>query len=174
MLTKEELGRSQQLINNLLAYGKEIEVGNEEWISLTPLITEMASKYTLQLNAPLSVEVYGDKFYLELLFDNLLRNSWGAGADKIQLKVLNGQAEGNSSAKILLEDNGTGFPAGTDIETLFNPFITFHSRGAGLGLYLANKIVLVHNGNISLYRIEHGAGVSILLPQKRIMIHEQA
>jgi len=29
-LTKEELGRAQQLINNLLAYGKEIEIGTEE------------------------------------------------------------------------------------------------------------------------------------------------
>jgi len=173
-LTKEELGRAQQLINNLLAYGKEIEIGNEEWVSLTPFITEVASKYTLQSNVPLSVEVYGDRFYLELLFDNLLRNSWRAGADKIQLKVLTGQAEDNSSAKILLEDNGTGFPAGADLDTLFDPFITFHSKGAGLGLYLANKIVTAHNGKISLYRMEHGAGVSILLPQKRIVIHEQS
>ena len=173
-LTKEELDRAQQLINNLLAYGKEIEIGNEEWVSLAPFITEVASKYTLQSNVPLSVELYGDKFYLEMLFDNLLRNSRWAGADKIQLKVLTGQVDDNSSAKILLEDNGTGFPAGADLDTLFDPFITFHSRGAGLGLYLANKIVTAHNGKISLYRMAHGAGVSILLPQKRIMTHEQA
>jgi signal transduction histidine kinase len=172
-LTKEELGRAQQLINSLLVYGKEIEIGNEEWVSLTPLITEVASKYSLQSNVPLSVEVYGDKFYLELLFDNLLRNSRGAGADKIQLKVLTIQAEDNSSVKILLEDNGTGFPEGADFGTLFDPFITSRSRGMGLGLYLANKIVMAHDGKISLYRMEHGAGVSILLPQKRIMIHEQ-
>jgi signal transduction histidine kinase len=31
-LAGEELSRIQQLINNLLAYGKEIEVKNEEWI----------------------------------------------------------------------------------------------------------------------------------------------
>lgn len=173
-LTKEELGRAQQLINNLLAYGKDIEIGKEEWISLSAFIAEIASKYTLQLNAPFSVEVYGDRFYLELLLDNLLRNSWQAGADKIQLKVLTGQAEDNSSAKILLEDNGAGFAAGADLDTLFDPFITFRSRGAGLGLYLANKIVTAHNGKIILYRMERGAGVSILLPQKRIMMHEQA
>ncbi|MGA3209182.1 MAG: HAMP domain-containing sensor histidine kinase [Syntrophales bacterium] len=173
-LTKDELGRAQQLINNLLAYGKEIEIGQEEWISLTTFIAEIASKYTLQLNTPVSVEVYGDRFYLELLLDNLLRNSRQAGADKIQLKVLTGQAEDNSSAKILLEDNGAGFAAGADLDTLFDPFITYRSRGAGLGLYLANKIVTAHNGKIALYRMEHGAGVSILFPQKRIMMHEQA
>ncbi|MGO9138393.1 MAG: ATP-binding protein [Syntrophales bacterium] len=173
-LTKEELGRAQQLINNLLAYGKEIEIGMEEWVSLTTLTAEMASKYTLQLNAPVSVDVYGDRFYLELLLDNLLRNSRQAGADKIQVKVLTDQAEDKYLAKILLEDNGAGFPAGADLGTLFDPFITFHSRGAGLGLYLANKIVTAHNGKISLHRMEHGAGVSISLPQRRIMMREQA
>jgi signal transduction histidine kinase len=173
-LTKEELDRTQQLINNLLAYGKEIEIGIEEWVSFTHLITEVASKYTLQSNVPFSVEIYGDRFYLYLLFDNLLRNSMGAGADKIQLKVLTSQAANDYSVKIILEDNGTGFPEGADLDTLFDPFVTFRARGTGLGLYLANKIVTAHGGKTSLYRREHGAGVSILLPQKRIITHEQA
>jgi signal transduction histidine kinase len=173
-LIKEELDRARQLINNLLAYGKEIEIDKEEWVSLSPLITKVASKYTLQLNIPFSVDIFSDKFYLELLFDNLLRNSSGSGADKIQLNVLTDQTENNSSVNILLEDNGAGFPENIDLNTLLDPFITFRARGTGLGLYLANKIVTAHEGKISLYRMEHGAGVSILFPKKMVMIHGQA
>lgn len=173
-LTKEELGRAQQLINNLLAYGKEIEIDKEEWVSLTPLIAKVASKYTLQLNTPFSVDIFSDRFYLELLFDNLLRNSSGSGADKILINVLTDQTEDNSSVNILLEDNGTGFPENIDLNTLLDPFITFRARGTGLGLYLANKIVTAHEGKLSLYRMEHGAGVSILFPKKMVMIHGQA
>jgi len=173
-LIKEELDRARQLINYLLAYGKEIEIDKEEWVSLSPLITKVASKYTLQLNIPFSVEIFSDRFYLELLFDNLLRNSSGSGADKIQLNVLTDQTEDNSSINILLEDNGAGFPEKMDLNTLLDPFITFRARGTGLGLYLANKIVTAHEGKISLYRMEHGAGVSILFPKKMVMIHGQA
>jgi len=171
MLTKDELNRTQQLINNLLAYGKEITIGNEELVDLAPFIAGLAAQNAMQLDIPFSVEVYGDRFYLGLLFENLLRNSHEAGADKVQVKVSTGQVGNESSVSILLEDNGSGFPVGVDISTLFNPFITFQSRGAGLGLYLANKIATAHNGKMSLYRLKQGAGVSISLPRERTMIH---
>lgn len=171
-LTTEELNRIRQLVNNLLAYGKEIEVGNEEWIHLFPFINEIALKNSLQLEMPQFVNIYGDSFLLNLLFDNLMRNSKTEGADKVQIK-LRTEKSANISTEFLLEDNGNGFPAQGDLNTLFEPFITCHSSGAGLGLYLVKKIVTAHDGEVSLYRMEHGAGVNITLPRKRVMINEQ-
>jgi signal transduction histidine kinase len=170
-LTKEELGRAQQLINNLLAYGKEIEISNEEWINLGSFITELASKNSLQSDVSSSVKIYGDRFYFQLLFENILRNSRIAGADRIQVKVCTDRVENDALFTILVEDNGKGFPMDTNLNALLNPFITFHPSGAGLGLYLANKIAAAHHGKISLYRLEHGAGVSISLPRARARMH---
>jgi signal transduction histidine kinase len=171
-LTTEELNRIRQLINNLLAYGKELEVGSEEWIDLFPFMDEIAQKSSLQLEVPQSVDIYGDRFLLYLLFDNLMRNSKNEGANKVQLK-LRTEKPLDSFTDFLLEDDGKGFPANIELDTLLNPFITCHSSGAGLGLYLVRKIATAHYGDVTLYRIENGAGVNISLPTKRVVIHER-
>lgn len=171
-LTVEELDRIQQLINNLLAYGKEIEVKNEEWIDFPNFLNEIALKNSLQLEAPPFVKIFGDRFLLNLLFDNLMRNSKAEGAGKVHVKVRTGKSA-DLTSEILIEDNGNGFTTEVDINTLLNPFITFHSSGAGLGLYLAKQVATAHEGTLCLYRIEHGAGVNVTLPQKRVSLHEQ-
>ena len=171
-MTVEELNRIQQLINNLLAYGKEIEVKNEEWIDFTNFLNEIALKNTLYLEATPFVKIFGDRFLLNLLFDNFMRNSKAEGADKVQVYVRTGKSA-DMTAEILIEDNGNGFTTEVDINTLLNPFITFHSSGAGLGLYLAKQVATAHEGRLSLYRMEHGAGVSVTLPQRRLLLNEQ-
>lgn len=172
ILMNAELNRTKQLMDNLLIYGKEIEVNNEEWTNLVSFVSEMASKNSLQSDVSSSVKVYVDRFYFRLLFENILRNSRIAGANRIQVKVCADRVEDNALVTILVEDNGKGFPIDTNLDALLNPFITFHPSGAGLGLYLASKIAAAHNGKISLYRLEHGAGVSISLPQERARAYE--
>jgi signal transduction histidine kinase len=171
-LAGEELSRIQQLINNLLAYGKDIAVKNEEWINLPIFLHEIASKNSLRLEVPPVAEIYGDKFLLNLLFNNLMRNSKKEHADTVHVKIRTGKSA-DLNAEILLEDNGNGFTAGIDLSTLLKPFVTCHSSGAGLGLYLAKQVVTAHDGNIYLYRIEHGAGVNVTLSQKRVKLHAQ-
>lgn len=168
-LMNEELSRTQQLINNLLAYGKEIVVERGEWIPLAPFLDEIARKNSLRLDPLPSVDISGDRFYLSLLFDNLIRNSKGAGADTSRVTVRT--AQDAPVVEISIEDNGSGFPAATDLGALLDPFVTFHASGAGLGLYLANKVAMAHNGRISLYRREQGAGVALTLPRERVNIH---
>lgn len=167
-LTNEELNRTQQLISNLLVYGKEIAIDNGEWVAISPLIAELASKNNLQSESPLTAKIHGDRFYLGLLFENLLRNSQAAGADTVRVTIRIGEMEGDSRGIVLVEDDGAGFPGDVDLSTLLAPFITLRSSGAGLGLYLADRIVAAHNGSISLYRLHRGAGVSISLPRERI------
>ncbi len=167
VLAQEELTRTQQLINNLLAYGKEVDASQSEWILLAPFIEETAAKSSLRVEAPPAWEVYGDRFYLGLLFENLLRNSCGAGADTMRVLVQVGPADESGVVAIEIEDNGGGFSLATDLDSLINPFVTCRSSGAGLGLYLAGKIVAAHDGTLALYKPEHGAGVRISLPKER-------
>jgi len=170
-MTQEELNRTRQLINNLLAYGKEIEVGSGEWISVSLVLSRPAARYSLATAAPPSLELRGDRFYLELLFENLLRNSRMAGADTIRVAVDMESSSRDGQVEVLLRDNGEGFPPVSDLTTLLRPFTTFRSNGAGLGLYLAARIATAHGGAVSLHRSEQGAGVGILLPANRVRLY---
>lgn len=165
VLAKEELNRTHQLIDNLLVYGKEIAATNDEWIPFAQFASDAAAKVNIQVSCA-EFSVYGDRFYLRLLFENLMRNSLQAGADAACIKP----GGGDDRAEILFEDNGKGFPQDAALNALLNPFITKRSKGAGLGLYLVQKITAAHHGAVSLYRPAQGAGVRITLPKERIRI----
>jgi signal transduction histidine kinase len=166
-LMGEELTRTQQLIDNLLAYGKDIEIRNNEWIPVEPFLKGTASA-GISVEIQRHFQVNGDRFYLDLLFKNLMRNSHEAGADKVFIHVNFPSQDTAAYAEIICEDNGGGFSQTADLEKLMDPFATSRSRGAGLGLYLANKIAMAHGGSLSLSRMEKGARVTVTLPQHRI------
>ncbi len=165
-LASEELNRTQQLIDNLLIYGKDIGVLNEEWIPVRRFFEDAASGRVV-LDMPDGMMLYGDRFYLSLLFKNLVRNASEAGADKVLVKALL-PGEHPASAMIVCDDNGGGFPLSADLDKLTDPFVTSRSRGSGLGLYLSKKIATAHGGSLSLVRKEKGARVVLTIPRKRI------
>lgn len=168
-LTGEEINRTQQLIDNLLAYGKEIDVRNGEWTAIGDILKKAAT-IGIIVDIPTKLMIFGDKFYLELLFKNLLRNSREAGADRIKIHLNPRPEDGMSNVGITCEDNGAGFSPTEDLDKLTDPFVTNRSRGGGLGLYLAKKIATAHGGALSLQRMEKGARVIITLPMSRIRI----
>jgi signal transduction histidine kinase len=168
-LAHEELNRTQQLIDNLLAYGKDVHIRNSEWIEVESILTEASDK-TITLGMPQKFMMYGDRFYLGLLFKNLLRNSREAGADNIDVQVNLPSRDDTMQAEILFDDNGSGFSSLTDMKTLMDPFVTSRSQGGGLGLYLAKKIVTAHGGSLSLTRMDKGARVVITVPLSRIRL----
>ncbi len=165
-LTREELNRTQQLIDNLLVYGKDIDILNEEWIPVRSFFPD-AVLSGLQLEMPDRYLIYGDRFYLGLLFKNLIRNSREAAAGAVRVNVRI-PAEKAAFAEIVCEDNGSGFPLTAELEKLTAPFVTSRSRGGGLGLYLSKKIAMAHGGALSLERMEKGARVILTVPLKRI------
>jgi signal transduction histidine kinase len=69
--------------------------------------------------------------------------------------------------RIDIEDNGPGIPDEL-IERVIEPFFTTKERGrsTGLGLAVAKRIVMTHNGDLLIERSEDlgGARVSIVLP----------
>ncbi len=166
-LMDEELNRTQQLIDNLLAYGKEIDTHNSELAAIGDLLKKNATSGII-VEISTKFKLLGDKFYLELLFKNLLRNSREAGADRIRIHLNARPEDTASNAEIVCEDNGAGFSPTADLEKLTDPFITSRSRGGGLGLYLAKKIATAHGGSLSLQRMEKGARVIITLPMSRV------
>ncbi|MBF0456362.1 MAG: HAMP domain-containing histidine kinase [Nitrospirae bacterium] len=165
-LATDELHRTQRLIDNLLIYGKDITVKNDEWIEFKPFIAKLAVKSMVRVFSCPEFSLLFDKFYAGLMFNNLLMNSKQAGATEITIRTV--ADEHGSFVNIFVEDNGGGFPQLAALQELTSPFVTGRAKGAGLGLFLVEKIIKAYEGDISLYSHVKGAGVKLVLPKTRL------
>jgi signal transduction histidine kinase len=73
--------------------------------------------------------------------------------------------EGRAAVRVRVTDNGSGLTSDQRLR-LFEPFYTTKTRGAGLGLAVARRIVEAHGGHI---RVCAGPGpgtaIEVLLPK---------
>jgi PAS domain S-box-containing protein len=119
--------------------------------------------------------VEGDEVLLRQAFSNLLRNSCQAMSGQGTPGEMHIRGETVRKAdRILLgihiADTGPGV-APEDREKIFLPFFTTKQEGSGLGLALVQKIIVAHNGTITLESsAPEGARFAILLPVR----HEHA
>lgn len=113
-------------------------------------------------------EVSGDPDKLQQLFLNLFLNAIDAMPEGGHLTVSLARRN-EHKVEIRVADDGVGIAA-PDLENLFKPFFTTKpaGRGSGLGLVVAQGIVLDHGGRIDV-RSEpgHGTEFVIELPVRR-------
>lgn len=91
---------------------------------------------------------------IEQTLINLVLNAMDAVAnvDKPKIEVLGFVHESGRGA-ISVTDNGTGIPE--DIrKKIFLPFYTTKKQGSGVGLALAQQIMLAHGGAIKLVTLD--------------------
>jgi two-component system sensor kinase FixL len=106
--------------------------------------------------------VLADPGLLRIVFLNLMVNSAQAmrGEGEINVSV---RAE-NGTCRIAFADTGPGIPPETR-EKIFTPFFTTKSRGTGLGLPTAKRLIEAHRGTIDVLCPEAGGTtVTIELP----------
>lgn len=106
--------------------------------------------------------IEADADLLQIVFLNLLVNGahamGGRGTIRVSLGVV------GSACQIDFIDHGPGIPAELR-DKIFTPFFTTKSRGSGLGLPTAKRLIEAHGGNISIAcPPEGGTMVSIRLP----------
>ena len=114
-----------------------------------------------------SATVQGDEVLLRQAFSNLVRNALEACGDA-------GSRRGSRSTarvdrvrgmqQMTVSDNGPGVDASVTAR-MFRPFFTTKARGTGLGLALVQKIVVTHNGRVSVANGDAGgARITVTLP----------
>jgi signal transduction histidine kinase len=106
--------------------------------------------------------VTGNAAALEQIFLNLLLNALEASDEGESVEV--SLSSTDSDVLIAVADRGVGI-APEDIPRVYDPLYTTGREGAGLGLTIARRLVLAHDGRIEI-ESEVGAGtvVCVLLP----------
>ena len=134
------------------------------------LQSRISKKIALQFNSEVSqnekvdlnVQLFG------WVIENLLRNAADAieGGGTINVNL----TQNNKWYQLEVKDSGKGIPKAQQ-KTIFRPGFTTKSRGWGLGLSLAKRIIEeYHNGKIfvSQSEVKKGTSIKILLPKTNV------
>jgi signal transduction histidine kinase/ABC-type branched-subunit amino acid transport system ATPase component len=173
-----ESARVGRLVDDLLDFSA-IESGvmrlQPDWCDL-PLVIEAAvdclpaaeaTRVTVTCNASLP-SIWADHDRLEQVFVNLFSNAFRHNPPGTHVSVSAGAVQRRDHApevEILVADDGIGFPSAlADAPFEASQRRRSRSSGAGLGLSIANGIVLAHGGLIELLAPDAGTSFRILLP----------
>jgi signal transduction histidine kinase len=98
------------------------------------------------------------------VFRNLLENSLAAGRDPVVIEIdcRDVQLDGEAAVEISVHDNGPGLTPDAR-QNIFEPFFTTKTKGTGLGMAIARRIVDAHGGRIALGDSSAGAEFVITL-----------
>ena len=127
---------------------------DREEVDLVALTTRVVEETTTSDHAlhldPAPAGTIGDEALLERVVDNLVRN-----ALKHTPAGSNVWIRTRSPATVIIEDDGPGVPPALH-RRIFDPFqqgpeqLDHHSPGAGIGLSLSQRIVRLHDGEVTL------------------------
>jgi signal transduction histidine kinase len=157
---RSEADHLQRVLEDFLSFARPGSARFQE-VSLLPLLLRAAADpaldgFAVQVQgAEPGLRMKGDAQLLERTLRNLLHNAVQAEREAgrsgpVAVRV----QEGPDGLEIAVEDRGPG--VNPEIrERLFHPFVTGRAGGVGLGLALAQRIVVLHRGRI---RLEERAG----------------
>jgi two-component system sensor histidine kinase CiaH len=170
--TLQETNRLNALCNNILL-SSQIEAGgfgitSEEtnWSGLIKnCVNDFVSRYPDRIiHQQIQPEVYvkGDIFLLQIAVNNLIENALKYSPKDGMINI--NLTKENSVASLQVKDDGPGI-ADNEKKKVFEKFYrtgneaTKRAKGTGLGLYLLQKIIVSHKGNVDLS--DNKAGGSI-------------
>jgi two-component system sensor histidine kinase PilS (NtrC family) len=113
--------------------------------------------------------VNGDDVLLRQAFSNLMRNSLEActAAQRAAIITVDSRIDRRTGAvQVSVTDNGPGIPADT-IDKVFQPFFSTRPGGTGLGLAIVQKVIVSHNGLVTVANTPQGGAMfTVTLPQR--------
>jgi two-component system, LuxR family, sensor kinase FixL len=118
--------------------------------------------------AGLDLHAVIDPFRLEQVFRNAFENSLAACPDPVRVTVRCWQADlgGRPALGVAVRDNGPGLTP-EQRQRIFEPFYTTKTKGTGLGMAIAKRIIEAHGGRIAAPPCPGpGAEISITLPRE--------
>jgi two-component system sensor histidine kinase PilS (NtrC family) len=169
----KEIERLDALVNDFLLYARPSPPVPVP-VDLVRLIREVCSLaerdgsaegHSLEIDAPMELNVVADAEQLRQVLWNLLRNAFEASAETGPVAVA--LRTDHDEVSVEVGDRGSGVDSAIK-DVLFEPFRTTKRKGSGLGLALVHRIVSGHGGSVSLNPRDDGQGTvaRVTLPRR--------
>ena len=116
--------------------------------------------------AGLELDCIADPFRLRQVFRNVLENALAACSDPVRIAIRCEEAylEDIPAVRVAVRDNGPGL-SDEQRQKIFEPFYTTKTRGTGLGMAIAKRIIEAHGGEIAVgASAAPGTEIQITLP----------
>jgi two-component system, LuxR family, sensor kinase FixL len=142
------------------------QVWRDTWTHLKHLHERKRIRFREKVTASSRI-CYADPFALGQVFRNVLENAVAASPEggEITLSCWDVRLKGRRAARIAIHDCGPGIPAESR-PRVFDPFFTTKTKGTGLGMAIAKRIIGEHGGQIAIGdNKESGAEILITLPR---------
>ncbi|HWA99509.1 MAG TPA: ATP-binding protein [Pirellulales bacterium] len=143
-----------------------VNVWREKWSHIAPLHPNKHVTLREQIETD-HCFCHGDYFALGQVFGNILENAITVVPEPGEIVVACREVKlGNEEAlEVAFIDNGPGLDA-EQATRIFEPFFTTKTKGTGLGMAIAKRIIDAHGGQISVRdRTAPGAEVVVVLPR---------
>jgi signal transduction histidine kinase len=174
---EEEMRRLQTLTRSLLSLSRAQFVQDREEVPLADVLRHCvercrplaaAAGVTLTLAPVPETHLSGDRWLLETMLDNLLRNAIRHSPQDETVEISSRVVL--HDIQISVQDRGPGIPQGWR-DRVFEAFAQVpgqpQSGGTGLGLSIAQRVAQVHGGSIALQpRDGGGSRFTVRLPLK--------
>jgi len=163
-----------EIVTNFLNFARpsQLALSDVDLQALCERVADDLRADAVQLGGTVTVQgefapIQGDEVLLRQAFSNLVRNAVeacaGAGVAPI-VDVAASVDVTKGTCTVNVDDNGPGVPP-QERERIFQPFFTSRKHGTGLGLALVQKIVVSHNGRVSVGTSPAGgARLHVVLP----------
>jgi signal transduction histidine kinase len=165
-----ETDRIEDWIRELLIYSKP-QSGTPASIRINDLIQSTLDSLDREIkkrnvNPILALEasslfVHGDESLLRHVLISLIANALDAMPQGGELRVSSQKETNAGQVEILIRDTGSGIRK-EQMDKVFKPFYTTKSKGMGVGLSLAKRIIERHGGTLRL-ESEEGLGTTVFL-----------
>jgi PAS domain S-box-containing protein len=165
----------QQLYDEVRTYAAPVVLEREPWV-MDAVWRQAWNNLAVRRQgrvAQLHVQARGidlhcriDPFRMEQVFRNIFENALAACADPVEIRILCNEAQLDDAPALHVgvRDNGPGLTPEVR-RRLFEPFFTTKTKGTGLGMAIAKRIVEAHGGRIEADASGPGAEIHLFLPK---------